>query len=109
MYIEFIQYVLDLRLNKKINNINFIFGKINESKHFNEFNKILNNANEISNEDLQLLREFISERLRFSFIYEKQNELETFLLDLRTNGFNSMTDLSERYKQLTSGNVLKCC
>lgn len=101
-YIEFIKFIIDLRINKKVNNIKFIRGKLSESRFYNEFNLILTNIREISNDDLYLVREFLSERLRFTHIFRQQTDLENFLIDLRTNGFDSLSDMSQRYENMVS-------
>lgn len=101
-YIEFIKFVLDLRLNKKVNNVKFIRGRLGESKFFTEFNLIQSNIREISNDDLYLVREFLSERLRYAHIFKQQVHLETFLIDLRTNGFDSLSDMSVKYETMVS-------
>jgi len=100
-YFELIHNFLDLRLTKKIKNTKFILGKIlDESPNKDIFSQIINTLDEISNDDIFLVRNFLIERLRYLHLYSESETLEELLLDIKTNNFNSLEDISKKYEQV---------
>ena len=98
-HISLIEFFLSERVDKKVSKIAFIKGKVlDESANKEIFTSILNSVEEISNEDIILVRNFIMERIRFLYLYKELPMLEELLLDVRTNNYNSLEEVALKYE-----------
>ena len=108
-YILFINDYLSERINNKVYNRDFILSKLlEEHKYKDIYQKIYDRYSaEISNSELNMLRAFISERLRFIFLYKNMNEIEDLILQVKTNDFDSLSELSEEYESIIKNHFIE--
>ena len=100
-YFEMINFFLREKVEKKVLNNSFIRGKlIEESANREIYKQIIESLEEVSNEDLSLIRNFINERIRFLYLYQGANSLDELLLDLKTNNFESLEQMSINYEDI---------
>ena len=100
-YFELMKFFLEEKVVKKISNNNFIRGKIfDESSNREMFKDIRRNTEELSTDDLLLIRNFINERIRYIHLYESVDELDNLLLNIRTDNFQSLEDMSQTYESI---------
>jgi len=96
--LETLIFFIKILLKNKIKNINieteFLLSiSLEQGQYYNEVCEIIDNIDfELSNEEICIVDEFISNKLKYITFMEKLPNLQDMLLDLQTGNFNSLDD-----------------
>jgi len=101
---KFLEAILDLRITDNLRLIEFV----KDGGRFSERVDILieeiyeNYPEDLSNEAIFFINDYISQRLKYAFIYSSLDEIEHSSMVLRSGEFDSLTDVVESYSETVS-------
>ncbi len=97
--------LLEGRLTKRIEDFQMLGNYILGGQFDEEINEIfidLDNSQDLSNDEIIFIDEYISDRLTYGFIYQYDVSIEDKLLELRNNTFNSLSEFNESFEEVIS-------
>jgi len=98
-YLVFIkEYLIAVVREKKTNKAILLDDFLNGHKYKEYFKVIYDKREEISSTDLVNIRNFISDRLRYAFLFKNIDSLKQLILDVETSNFESLKALSTSYE-----------
>lgn len=99
-YLAFLNDLVDASLeNNSISRLIVIQNLLNESKDKEKFKVIYDNRKEISNEDINHLKKFMSDHVTASYIFNGSDELTDLVTKIKSGNYESVTDVVEEYKR----------
>lgn len=77
---------------------------LNESKDKDKFEVIYTHKEEISNDDLIYLKEFMSSHVSAAYIFHTSDQMKDFITDLQAGNYDSIHEFVDKFRDLTSTN-----
>ncbi len=102
--IHVIDMILKCVVDFKITAANIILERMRDGRLGEEaadvFSTIYTGDCELSNNEVQFVEEFVSDRLKYSFVFIHQGAMEAMLFQLRTQEFESLGKFCREFKEL---------